>query len=328
MLVDVAEPKAAALGPCPVCGHENVRELMKAPDRFHGRSQLYSLVRCQSCSLVWTHNPPLPDEMEHHYGPDYNRLIAAAGEGSPNRWRDRHRTLFQYKTSGRLLDLGCSSGSFLASLKSSSWDLSGIEMSPESAKRARNCSGAQVFVGDILDAPFEECAFDVVTCFDVFEHLYQPHKVMKKVWHWLKPGGVFYLTVPNIDSAGANVFGSYWYALELPRHLYHFSPASMRHLVKSTGFEEVSITTRRDMFMEHSVRYLLADVWRKLGASHRTLATAKTPSIPWTIGRKIVRMMLFQPLSSLGFIVGDGEAIEIVLQKRSSPAHESNNPHA
>src|SRR2546425_11833243 len=116
MLVDTPNPNTVGLSPCPVCGHQDVRELLKAPDRFHGRPQLYVLARCQSCSLVWTHNPPRPEEMERHYSPDYNRLIAAAGEGSPDRWRERRTTLLQYKTCGRLLDPGCSSGSFLSAL--------------------------------------------------------------------------------------------------------------------------------------------------------------------------------------------------------------------
>src|SRR5262249_1278497 len=162
--------------------------------------------------------------MGSHYTPDYNRLIAAAGEGSPERWKARRTTLFQYRVGGKLLDLGCSSGAFLTSLRSESWGLAGIELSPESGETAAAVSGAEIFVGDVLEAPFEAGSFDVITCFHVFEHFYEPYKVMKRVWSWLKPGGIFYTIVPNIDSAGGRVFRSYWFALELPRHLFHFSP--------------------------------------------------------------------------------------------------------
>ena len=61
-------------------------------------------------------------------------------------------------------------------------------------------------MGDILEAPFPPESFDVITCFDVLEHLYEPRQVMTQGGKWLKPGGIFYVLVPNIDSAEARVF--------------------------------------------------------------------------------------------------------------------------
>src|ERR1700729_1145338 len=121
---------------CVVCGNKQVLRELGAPDRFHGRTQLYQLVRCPSCSLVWLENPPRPDEMDQHYGQDYDRKIAAAGESSPGRWWERRKTLNLHKQGGAILDLGCSSGSFLETLKGGNWDLYGVEMSTESANRA------------------------------------------------------------------------------------------------------------------------------------------------------------------------------------------------
>ena len=141
--------------------------------------------------------------MHLHYTDAYHKLISAAGENSPHRWRDRKATLTQYKQSGALLDLGCSSGAFLEFLKGDSWKLYGIEMSADCARRAEARTGAHVFVGDIPDAPFPPESFDVITCFDVLEHLYEPRRVMARVGEWLKPGGIFYVQVPNVDSAEA-----------------------------------------------------------------------------------------------------------------------------
>src|SRR5579872_4715256 len=187
---------------CPACRGNHVEVFLRAPDRFHGRQKDYELARCPYCSLVWLNNPPSPAEMGEHYGPDYDRSVAAAGV-SPDRWKGRVETISRLKSGGALLDLGCSSGNFLRSMKSPTWKLSGIEMSNEVAQRAEAASGAHIFVGDILDAPFAPESFDVVTCFHVFEHLYQPLEVLERVTRWLKPGGIFYLMVPNIDSAGA-----------------------------------------------------------------------------------------------------------------------------
>src|SRR5215471_17288597 len=110
-------PKSLVSKECPACGNPEVREWMRAPDRFHGRSEIYVLVRCQSCSLVWTDNPPRPEEMGIHYSSDYDRLIALAGDGSPGHSDGRGNVVRRYKQQGRLLDLGCSSGAFLTAMK-------------------------------------------------------------------------------------------------------------------------------------------------------------------------------------------------------------------
>jgi 2-polyprenyl-3-methyl-5-hydroxy-6-metoxy-1,4-benzoquinol methylase len=128
---------------------------MRAPDRFHGRSDVYVLARCQNCSLVWTDDPPRPQEMGIHYSADYDRLIALAGEGSPAHAIGRREEVLKHKKQGRLLDLGCSSGAFLTAMKSPSWELSGIEMSKAIAKKAEERSGATVFAGDVMDAPLK-----------------------------------------------------------------------------------------------------------------------------------------------------------------------------
>ena len=111
-------------------------EWLRGPDRFHGRQEKYTLVRCPACSLVWLSHPPKPAEMHLHYTDAYDKLISASGQNSPHRWRARKAALMPHKQSGALLDLGCSSGSFLESLKGEAWKLYGIEMSADCAKIA------------------------------------------------------------------------------------------------------------------------------------------------------------------------------------------------
>jgi SAM-dependent methyltransferase len=313
MLVNRQEP-----GCCPACGHSGAKRWLFAPDRFHGRSQLYEIVRCPMCSLVWLKDPPAPEDMDYHYGPRYDRIIAAAGENSPGRWRARRETLDQYKSGGALLDLGCSSGSFLETMKGNKWTLSGIEISPEVAKIAEARSGAQVFVGDILAAPFPPASFDVITCFHVYEHLYDPVKVMQKVKEWLKPGGIFYFLVPNVDSGAARVFGTYWYGLELPRHLSHFSPTSLRSIAQASHLEELSITTHREPFIEYSTRYICDSMLHKIGVSRKSLSEVKTPSLPARAIRKIYRETVVRAFSSLLVLAGEGESIHAVLMRPDS----------
>jgi 2-polyprenyl-3-methyl-5-hydroxy-6-metoxy-1,4-benzoquinol methylase len=261
--------------------------------------------------------------MFRHYGHDYDRKIAEAGESSPQRWQDRRETLSHHKQGGAILDLGCSSGSFLETLKGGKWDLYGVEMSTESADRALARCGAKVFVGDILDAPFLPGSFDVITCFHVFEHLYQPREVLAKVSEWLKPGGIFYTLMPNIDSAGARVFKSYWYALELPRHLYHFSPKSLSQLAASVGMEKFSMMTGRELFIEKSMHYILDDLLRKFGITRTPLSKSKEPSFPIKVVRKIYRMTAQPLLTGAIGLAGDGESIHAVFRKQTKGSNGS-----
>lgn len=305
-------PKSAV---CPACGAAGGREWLQAPDRLHGRRRQYTLLRCQSCSLVWLCSPPKPEEMHQHYTSAYHKMISGAGE-NPARWGFRKEALTrQSKTSGTLLDLGCSSGAFLSFMGSDSWKLYGIEMSAECARAAESRGGAQVFVGNILDAPYPCESFDVVTCFDVLEHLYEPRRVVGRIANWLKPGGVFYVLVPNIDSAEERVFGSYWHGLELPRHLFHYSPQSLTALAASVGLALGWLETHRNPAVGTSLRYMWDDAFRSVGLRPTPVVHAPQPSLTWRLARKVVRMTILRAMMAAAPMFGGGESIHAMFVK-------------
>jgi len=314
----IAAPPASDAGQrtCPICAELDPIPWLTAPDRFHGRTKPYQLLRCASCSMVWLDDPPSKSEMGMHYGPDYDRTISEAAK-APEHWFDRRNEVLRLKPGGgAILDLGCATGGFLSTLQGPSWKLFGIEMSEEAAREVRSRCGAEVFVGDILDAPFPPNSFDVITCFNVFEHVYEPKEVLVRVAKWLKPGGVFYTLMPNIDSAGARIFRAYWYPLELPRHLSHFSPATLRRVAQSAGLREVSLETWRELFFESSTRFIFDDVVKKFGISRPPLSKSTDDArLPWRIMRKIYRLTLLQLFTAAASLAGAGETIAAVFTK-------------
>jgi len=299
---------------CPICADPNPIPWLAAPDRFNGRRTEYQLLRCRACAVVWLQDPPSKSEMGSHYGSDYDRAIADASQ-SPEHWVPRRDQLSRLKSGGAVLDLGCGSGAFLSTLKGSSWKLYGIEMSEEAAREARKRCGAEVFVGDVLDAHFPAGSFDAITCFNVFEHVYEPKEVLAKVAEWLKPGGVFYTLMPNIDSAGARIFRSYWYALELPRHLYHFSPATLSALARSSGLKEIYVRAHRELYFESSFYYLVDDLLGRIGLTRPPLAQARPLSFPVKVLRKLFRLTLLPVITAAASLAGDGETISAVFTK-------------
>lgn len=303
---------------CPLCADSRAELWMAAPDRFNGRREQYQLLRCPSCTLVWLLNAPSKSEMGEHYGSEYDQVISGAAK-APDHWTDRRDELLRYKSAGSVLDLGCASGGFLSTLKGPAWKLFGIEMSEAAARTTRSRCGAEVFAGDILDAPFPPGSFDAITCFNVFEHVYEPGKVLARVSEWLKPDGIFYTMMPNIDSAGARIFKSYWYALELPRHLYHFSPETLSLMAQSVGLRKVFIEARRDLYFERSVGYIRDEAFRRLGIACRPAAQPHEAGLAWKVVRKGFRLTLLPLISAAASLAGDGEMIYAAFTKADPP---------
>lgn len=311
-----SQESIAGPGVCPLCGSREVMDFMHAPDRFHMRTELYTLMHCSHCSCVWLANPPSPEGMSRHYDADYHRAIVAAGEVSAgNRWQREREVISEYKSGGSVLDIGCSSGGFLSTMKGPSWKLYGIEMEHSTAERARKNTGAEVFTGDALDAPFAPETFDLVTTFDVLEHVYQPREFVTKINGWLKPGGIYYAVLPNINSWEARMLGSYWYGLELPRHLFHFSPRSLSMLMKSSNFEEVSIFTARTSYLEYSAGYVCGSMMQKLGGSPTPLAKVQRRSFAFRAIRKALRMAAVIPFAKAASVAGNGASMEAIFAK-------------
>jgi SAM-dependent methyltransferase len=199
-------------------------------------------------------------------------------------------------------------------MKGGAWKLYGIEIEPSMAERARYSADADVFVGDVSDAPFGNESFDVVTCFDVLEHFHEPIGLLRRASAWLKPGGIFCTVLPNIESWEARAFGSYWFGLELPRHLVHFSPKSLRHAMGMVGFKEVHLATAGS-YAENSTRYICSSVLERLGMTPEPLAAAKEASFAWRVIRKAIRLALILPFAAVTAAAGAGASIEAVFAK-------------
>ena len=303
---------------CPACGCSLAKRFLRSRDFFFMRQPLYQLVRCEDCRLCWLENAPPPEDMASHYGADYDRVITAPGDLYPHHWDLVRNKLLQYVQGGSILDIGCSSGSFLRTLKGEAWKLYGIEMSKVVADHARATTGAEVFVGDVLDAPFKNSTFHAASGFHVLEHMYDPRKVMATVFSWLKPGGILTLTLPNIDSLEARIFGHYWFGVDVPRHLWHFSPRALSAMASSVGFQPVEVGTTRSCYLEGSIRNLVADLKVRSGIPHVPPSDGKPTALPVRIMQKAFRLGVVYPFRELAVVGGVGADLHAVFHKPRS----------
>jgi 2-polyprenyl-3-methyl-5-hydroxy-6-metoxy-1,4-benzoquinol methylase len=143
-------------------------------------------------------------------------------------------------TRGRLLDVGCAMGSFLASAKADGWDVEGVEISNYGSQHARETLSVNVFTGSLREAikagQIQAGSFDVVTLWDALEHLTDPASVFDDVNYALKDSGWFFFSTVNIDSLLARREGKGWHFFRPPKHLYYYSEKTLKQYLNKYGF--------------------------------------------------------------------------------------------
>ena len=144
--------------------------------------------------------------------------------------------IIPFVKNGRHLDVGCGSGSFVYWMTENGWNSCGIELNNEAVEIA---SGLKLNVreGDLETAGHPENYFDLITAWEVLEHIPDLKQFLSEVRRILKPGGKFAGSVPNIVSWEALLFGKDWQPLEIPYHLYHFSPESLKTVLEGSGMK-------------------------------------------------------------------------------------------
>lgn len=140
------------------------------------------------------------------------------------------------KSPGALLDFGAGTGDFLAVAKRAGWGTFGVEPNAGARQRALQ-KGVQVW-SDLTGLPAGQ--YDCISLWHVLEHLPDPGATMGELRNRLKDSGHLVVAVPNYRSLDAQIYGSHWAAYDTPRHLWHFSRASLRVLSDEWGFELVS----------------------------------------------------------------------------------------
>lgn len=220
---------------CPICGPSALADV-----RYDFNP--HRVVICSSCGLNYL-SPRLTESAILELYKDeayYNSNISGQGYDEyldiGHNWEKtfllRLKQIAAYKSSGRVLDIGCGPGYFLVAAKKTGFDVYGLDPSDYIVEQARKTWGDHIQLGTIETADYETESFDLIVAFDTFEHIYDPKKFISMVHALLKPGGIFVITTPDPTSTLAKISGKNWVSFKIPEHVFYWAPSTITRLLK------------------------------------------------------------------------------------------------
>lgn len=243
--VEVETEHAAGAGrleevSCGACGsRKRVSNRELSGYRFHS---------CIECGLVYMSPRPLSSALTRLYDERYFAsgdpavgYPAYAGDASSLREKALRlmRGIERHGGKGALLDVGCAYGFTLEVARARGFRVEGVEPAAGVAERVNRELGVPVH-RELFAAKLPDSSFDVVTMWDVIEHLSEPRKVLGEVSRILRPGGLFSVVTPDVGSLAAKLLGDRWEEKrKMPEHIYFFDRKSLARLLRSSGFDVI-----------------------------------------------------------------------------------------
>jgi SAM-dependent methyltransferase len=308
---DRKPPMSTAKPTCVVCSGALEPALHGARDPQSG--ERFDVLRCSACRLGVI--DPIPADLGRFYGPAY--YGKRHGFTAQYRCWRRMRLLRRHVSGdGRLLDVGCGEGDFLAFAARRGWRACGVER----GERLRDATQSGVTVYGSVDELRGLATFDVVTLWHSFEHMTEPTQELDRVLELLDDGGTLILVVPDFGGIQAKTFGRSWFHLDVPRHVYHFSQRALIDLVESRGLVVVGVN-------HHEIEY---DLFGWLQSMLNAVLPTPNLFFDWLTGKPvpqrrgelaagIVLAVLLFPLAvaatALGIVTRRGATINVVARK-------------
>lgn len=217
---------------CLLCDSEKLVELAKYAH--------HHLVKCKTCGFIFCDRVPSLDELLANY----NRY-PRGGTISPitiKRYNELLDFFEKYRKHNKLLDIGCGDGNFLEIAKKRNWEVYGTEFTDDAITICKN-KGLRVIKGILNPEEFSDFQFDIITSFEVIEHINNPQTEISNIEKLLRAGGVFYFTTPNFNSISRYYLGPNWSVIGYPEHLLYFNVRTIKRLLSKKSLKKIYIKT-------------------------------------------------------------------------------------
>ncbi|MFK7738960.1 MAG: class I SAM-dependent methyltransferase [Planctomycetota bacterium] len=216
----------------------------------------YTVYTCSDCGLVYV-TPRLSGQaLLDVYGDGYWKSDNPKERGYADYAKEATLYLKTYRKRmklvsrhlperARILDVGCAAGYFLRVAQEHGHDVHGMELGPIVKEAIASLGEDRIFHGLLADAiqarNWQDGSFDMVTIWDVIEHVPDPQELLADIRRLIKPGGCLLLETQNVASRMAERLGKRWHHYKHDEHLYHFRPETIRRLLDECGFDVVDI---------------------------------------------------------------------------------------
>lgn len=228
---------------CPICGAQTFDNYLQCKD-YTVSQETFNLVKCNGCSFVLT--TPRPDD--EHIGKYYqsenyishaNKAVTLVDKiylkarDYTLKWKLNLANKY-YKIHGpkTILDYGCGTGEFLKTCKDNGWNIIGVEPSDDARRQAQGTTASDI--NKSIES-LTQVNINIITLWHVLEHIPDLDAILTQLRERLANNGTIFIAVPNHSSQDGNTYKQYWAGYDVPRHLWHFSPETMRRLLTKNG---------------------------------------------------------------------------------------------
>lgn len=234
---------------CPLCGGFRFHHEVTARDPHYGNPGTFRIAECDDCGMHFLNPMPTKEYLSSAYPDNYYAHAPGGSKSMTRRIKKILRILLCFRQNtkdpkfshpGRVLDVGCGYGFFLAPMKEKGWAVYGVEPDAVAAERGRR-NGIDIFAGFIDQANYPSGYFDYVRSNHSFEHVHNPKEVLREMRRVIKPTGYLFIGVPNVKGLMARIFGAHWWYLGAPVHTFGYCPETLESLLVSEGFKVESV---------------------------------------------------------------------------------------
>lgn len=242
-LIDTTERRKVSI--CNLC--ESSSHQPFCPENGRG------LVQCDNCGLVFVAEQADPQELYALYGETYFQNTESGEVGYTNyiadetNIRQTARKRFAHiegfgSSKGRMIDVGCAMGFFIDEAAKRGWQVEGLDISQFATNYVQQRFGHHAHNGSLLELDLSTNAYDLVTMWDVIEHVPDPQAYLKRVAELLKTGGLLELATPDVGSLPARLTGKQWIGYKLSdEHVYYFSVKTLKTMLDKAGFDVLHV---------------------------------------------------------------------------------------
>jgi SAM-dependent methyltransferase len=243
---------------CPLCLSEKISLHLECTDHFISK-EVFKVYKCIECGFKFTQDHPEEAEIGKYYESDNYISHSDTSKGFSNKlYRLARKIMLRRKLGiirkatgldkGTLLDIGSGTGHFADIMKRAGWQVSGIEINEKARDSSISNFGLEVYEPGNISS-LKPGTFDCITLWHVLEHFQDPFKYAEEIIRLLKPDGICVIALPNSASFDAEHYEKFWAAYDVPRHLWHFNPATFRRFTDKAGFKtEKLLTLPLDIF--------------------------------------------------------------------------------